>query len=1288
MKLTRKRIGQGRNNQKVTAAFYRDMASGLLYVDSEDNDRTEEIINSMDFERSWRGRILKNAESGKNPFNMFVKGLIVANEAIVCKPVFNNDIDITKFMNKYLTDFGRNLKAPGSDITLKDIIRKMQGGAPEEEIRRELEKIKEMIGNDIRKRKEQLSESIANNRIPFSTVNNKLMPSARKMKWLYKLLDGENGAFNGQMLDEYWNKYNYRKLEAVIIEEIESLQDKNARSISKAVSRAVRDYHRNFRTDYNDTALREPDGTGHNNNDTAGNPDKEGFLLFLKAVEQHFKKYYPVKSKHSSDARDKSLCDEKNYKFYCSHDFVKNEVSRSIINQLVSGLIQQGKLLHYFYDGGTWQQDFLNSYGLSYIQVEEAFKKSLMSSLSWGINRLTTFFIDGITEGLGGRSNDAGLIDDILLENQKIRAFRENFYNSLRDNRSKEGKELQKRFIEKLAACYPVIVKDDGEKSGDDIEKLIGLVEEARNSVAYLRHSSFHFKKVSLPEMLKDLNDDKAYHNTGQKGHKAAKADYSIAEELFRRDIDRLYDAFREQIRSLGIVEYYPTGLISDCFKTCGMEFTLYSPQNSLIPSFKKVYKRGSNLYKAYKEKVQNVSDGQEEKNARTDQKDQEEFKELGWYIEVSNNEPGWLAYKNLLQLIYYHAFLPEVYQNEALITGFINRTKDWNRKEAEKAAAKKNDFNRNKDRAFMAYRYEAVPDYQGEPLEDYFKVLQREQMARAKEVSEGSAENNTYIQFIQDVIVWAFGAYLERLVNYREALQKPSLQEKKVNEALNELLPEKMEESQFFMVCRFNKDKINNSGEHITSAGKTQIGQRKDLLCFYLFLRLLDAREVSGLQHQFIRYRCSLKERRLPDNRRDIEEEIELFEELEELMELVRYTVPSVTELLGRAGSGFDTVIQDHFREFFDNRALENDDIRKLYYQSDEKTPVPRKHMALLMRSAPLRLYKDMFRNYYLITEKECLEFIQLSRNIDSYQGRLNELHKQLEQVKVKSVKINNQKGKTYSFLEDKDAQKVAEYEDNLNTVIRYKHLQRKLTFEALYTIFRVHVDVAARMIGYAQDWERDMFFLLKSLEYNGKIRYGMVESIFSEGSIVRKLQIILSPDEKEILCMLCWHKKLSDKEFYYRIRIRNPIAHLNHFTQTSANPNGSLEAMLNDLRSLLHYDRKRQNTVTKTINDILLKDYNIRIKWKRTLSNKNNGKMEFKIVEPLENEPIVHLKHIRKGDKCRVHNKAHMLRKQEAWLHKGIIENAHDGDILRCIYRLLAFRYPPVRTYGIHKK
>ena len=88
---------------------------------------------------------------------------------------------------------------------------------------------------------------------------------------------------------------------------------------------------------------------------------------------------------------------------------------------------------------------------------------------------------------------------------------------------------------------------------------------------------------------------------------------------------------------------------------------------------------------------------------------------------------------------------MPEVQKNELLITNFINNTKEWNRVEAKKISERRGKKNKsskhNNEKDFKAYRYEAIPDYQGESLDDYLKIIQREQMAQANEMDEGTTD-------------------------------------------------------------------------------------------------------------------------------------------------------------------------------------------------------------------------------------------------------------------------------------------------------------------------------------------------------------------------------------------------------------------------------------------------------------------------------------------------------------------------------------------------------------------
>ncbi|MFU0828663.1 MAG: hypothetical protein ACFWTJ_14240 [Lachnoclostridium sp.] len=1253
MKLTRRKIEEGK---KYRATFYRDTTRGLLYFDSEKVDSTEKVVNSMNFVRSMRGRILKHAEKGDNPFYHLVDGLVNPVAPIASEPVDMKGKDISEVINKNLTEFGKKLKAPDSIYTLEELILKIQSKDNPDEIKSELQKIRKCLETDIKNRKEQLITSIANNNIPFSVINGKLKPASRKMQWLFKLLTErtrmkpeDKVPSIEEKLDKYWERYNYKKLEKLITDNVEKLENEPAaRVIANTVFKCVRDYHHNLRLSLSESSEEDQD-----------------FKLFIKEVEQHFKKYYPVKSKDSNSEYDNFLCKDNNYRFYCSCHIVKREVNRSIINQLVAGLIQQGKLLHYFYDyeKGLWQKDFLNSHGLSYIQVEEAFKKSLMSALTWGINRLIFFYYDG-KEKFPDKS-------DILLNPKKDKKYNINDY---RKNYYKRIKDDSKHFKEKLAACFSVKVKEENNRNNDSVDKLIDLVEVTRKSVANIRHNIFHYKEESLLKILESGGQKKENEKSNQNG-KSIK--YNVAKEFFIRDIKNLTDAFREQIRSLGILEYYPLSLLINCFDACGLEFKLYTSQNSMIPSFGKVYKKGYNLYKS----------------------DNNKHKGLHWYIEVPNQDQGRLAYKNLLQLIYYYAFLPEVKENETLITDFINSTKEWNQKEATNAKNKSKAKSMQSDESNnIAYRYEAMPDYKGEPLSDYLELLQREQMLREKQVQEKEADNNYYIPFIQDVVVRAFDAYLSRMDKYRDSLQAPALQPKEdVEKALNELIC--ANGGKYVLKTRFQKylpfneiqsdkqEKPNNEREEKNNQELSQ--KEKGLLSFYLLLRLLDGKVISELQHQFVRYRCSLKERKLYNyNNVNQDELISVLEELEELMELVRYTIPSTLpqSLSGKKESDFKDLIERHFNDFFEEKVINKIDF---YYQSDAKSPIPRKPMTLLVRSAPLPLYQQMLKDYYHITEEDINEYLKLSNGIVDEQNRLNELHKKLEHVKVQSRKISNKTGKSnyVNYLTEEDAGMVEEYEETLIKVIKYKNLRRKLTFESLYEIFQVHVNIIARLIGFAEDWERDMFFLLLALSYGKYIlcSESNVKAMFSNGYVVgaiTKKDGYLKNDHK-LLYELCWHEVRNDRDLWRimkdRLDIRNSIDHLNHFTQSETGPLPSLEVTLNKVRDMLCYDRKRQNAVTKTIKDMLLKEHHIRIEWESYTDNEKKYQLKIKSVNDM---PVVHLKHLRidgqkKDEKKKVDTKAFKYDKQEVWLHKGVQETAHDGNFLKCIDRLLTFSF-----------
>jgi len=598
-----------------------------------------------------------------------------------------------------------------------------------------------------------------------------------------------------------------------------------------------------------------------------------------------------------------------------------------------------------------------------------------------------------------------------------------------------------------------------------------------------------------------------------------------------------------------------------------------------MMPSFKNVFIRGCNITKG------NFN-----------------LKECEWFKDKDTyNKDAYLAYKNLLQLIYYHSFLPSVSSDETIITKYINKTKAWNQKIA--IAKQKGKINK------YQYKYNDMPNYQiGIKLSDYLSNLQRLQSIR--ENDDNIAEKgNYYTDFVKDVFVFAFNGYLQsKIPNLCGTVKSP---------------------------CKHNSKTILDDlfvDANLSLKMKTGHNKLSEFAGMYLFLKLLDQRELNKLLHQFIRYRTSTNK---------INEDLS---KVEELIALVQFTLPPPT-----TDENYNENLEDYFSKFIDGNYMT--DYVDLYSQEDKKTPILQRSISLIGRSGAMALYTDIFTQQvksYTVTKSDYDKYYEYNFGhsselsvIEKKQNELQTLHKDIVTAK-KDADIK---------------EKVSKYETLVKEVQEYNQCRQKVTFETLYKVHQIHIDILGRFASFAEDWERDMFFMLAALKRLGKTSLD-VNKVFEEGGVVGKLSDALKTS-KTLFCNLCWaDDSVNERDIKFKIRVRNILAHLNHMTQYNEKGNQpSIIDIINKLRILLAYDLKRQNAVTKSIQDLLLKDYKIKL-----VLEPVKTKEELKIfkIKSLDSDYIVHLKNI-----------------DSANSKKGIAIKANNNFMIELIEKLLVFKY-----------
>jgi len=1192
MKLTKSKNAQ-------EAFFYRNTHMGKLYMRSAfSEDKTDSTIDNLPFKESLARRILLRCDKTKshkqNPFKSFMEELIDKEKAVLpSKEVIGYDKTFQAV--RYFSPYGRALRIGqgGNGITFEKLL--IEHYDNNKDISEELKKISAMLKLRRTYKKDHLKKSIKNNKIVFPLVINEANTSKiGKGEWLLDFINNE------KKFTDYKNWYDYAKLYETKLKPLQTNLGylKNPQVWGGLLYAEVKKYHHEL----------------YKTKKSELNCEKklQEFGFYLNEVQDYFRHYFGSSKAGKSlnkAAKIDRLIEIK--EGAVEESYMYKWIKAHITNKITALLIQNGKFMHYKVEHPT--SDILSN-----IQIEESFKKQLFLSIAWATTRLNYFFDYGSNNDvlLGEPKNNStvgtNIQGDILSEFDEDTTLKNIYQKNIKNTKAymeyflaelKKSENNNKNvFQEKVCTTFPIHIQENN--SDDTIEALLDILDAAKESISYLRNNVFHPQKeylyeLTLPEKIKGIVEKDYFAKT---------------KEVMKTDISQINSCFKEKIRSALIADVYPLEILQNLFTNCKLSFYLYAPKYELMPAFRKVYQRGANL----------CSQGGTQRN-------------LSWFYNkpvVSRGADGlrdindikqWQAYKNLLQMIYEHSFLPAVHEDESLITKYIYETIQQSQEASR---------DRNKEYCF---RYRNMPKYKSSSLAAYMSNLQRLQSAEESnqhdDTKSKTDNKNYYIDFVQDFFVRAFDRYLEGHLS--------SIKRYLLPDAGNKLHVTEKEDvettlSQLFQkenptICMKDANVINENDEFC--------------LLFYPFLRMLERRELSNLQHQVIRYRCSFKHR--------LSIEVDSSEKLERLIAMLIFTFPDHID----EEDCYKDMVKKYFGKFVEGSLK---DYLDLYFQSGEKL-IQQKSMLALMRTGSMALYSEMFSPIYKITSEDYNKYksyCQLGENpggkqlspIEQAQQQLASLHQEL--CEEKSI--------------SKDNEKLRKYKECLVLVHEYSELRRKLTFDLLYEIHLIHVDILGRFASFAADWERDMHFLLLGLYGLGQQNQidkllsfksqEEVDNIFRymrrEKSMTAKFKNALKNEiNRKTLEELCLYNCQDGLDKV--INVRNTLAHLNHMTQISYKNEyqKSIFELLTAISKLLNYDLKRKNSVTRVLKALLNK-YHIKL----SLYQKND---DYECIS-IKSEEIVHLKNLR-------------IRENK----KRIELPAQDVLFVECVAKLLDFSY-----------
>lgn len=1221
----------------------KDRESTKTNVISDIEKDIEKKLCSLNFEKSMQDKIVKknfkyNEKVFKtNEITNFVKylcfGELQLNKDKTCP--YKNMIDQLKnlyYQNNImseeskelikfsLTHYGYKLKDNDNmtieNMTIENLIITMLNNNINDKKSLDVicAKMKDTIKEEIKKKRDNIAKSLLNNKVQFKIENKQLVPQSERSKWLISFI--ENNSLNNTLFEKLATLYNFGALENLFTKQSEIRNNSYIKTLLQ------KHYIENW------GKIKEG----------LSSEEKKAFSFYSNEVNIYFSHYFPFvgKRKNAQHAKNSFKNDNEQTqvftnakKYYLKSDTIKNTVKKQIVNQLTNAIITQGKLIDYYYDFPTneWKKTCFTSETFEEIRINEAFKKQVLQTVSFAFNRLRYFMCDTINEDISGKF--------------------EKYFTSINED------------LSFLRTKYFFNYKEDDSFNRE-------ILKEIHTGVNSIRLNTYHFKSGNGLEILKHEND------------------YPLASNFLKNDLTLVKEQFVKRFITMNIPIYYDFEAIEKLLTKC--KFGFENLATNLRPSFNKVFEKGYGLFNA----------------------DDNNIYLCDWFHKFDGDKDKQSVYKNVLQLLYMNVFIPSITHTD-FDKKYFKIAYENNKKIAQK--------NIGKEKVFE-YKYEEIEKALAKilPVENVSSLLNkiqgflmREQSLLEDEefqdekIKKNPSLTNKFVEYIQDVFVLAFNGYLEQ--NFSDLKKVFFNPQKRIDTKISYEEKEKIKNLITINTSSFDNFKYPN---------------------FYLLIRILSKSELNELKNQFIKYVTYLKS--LPDYNRikiqsmlntqvnELNTQVNEFNKIIELMDIVNLTEPknasnnfdypetdinkTTKDILIEEQNALNKAFEENYCEFIEGGYDHIHEYIDLYAQplpvhpneQYKATLIPQRGLTGVSRLGTLQYYKNVLAkpSCYFVTKDEYLTYKNDTNLIDELHEIRANTHKEL--IDWHKAKHSN-KNTSKKPIDTKEIAKINDvitiYKDTIGKISKYDQLKNKLTFSDLNRINNIHMSILSRLIGFSNDWEKDMLFILKYFQYNNYFKIGLneiyfqkqskilsfkqilktnqhkniknifleffddnqyknlindiflrgndksahadnidslknlledraknsyIDELFEKGECVGKIIDILSTAEhsdftKNLLLPLL---QITDLK---KLNVRNEISHLAQLF----NPGVSIIDLINKLRYILTYDRKKKNAVTKAIIDLLAKENIILI------LEKKNDAFEIKNIK---SEQIIHLK------------------------------------------------------------
>ena len=708
------------------------------------------------------------------------------------------------------------------------------------------------------------------------------------------------------------------------------------------------------------------------------------------------------------------------------------------------------------------------------------------------------------------------------------------------------------------------------QQSNDEYKNFVAAV---RSAISNIRNEVFHFKTDALNKILA-IKDFEILETDGKKNNKkAVNINYqgSFLETCFKKEIHNLPNLWCEKLKSAGLFDFYEPNDLAKHF----IHFDLCSKPLAFVPGFKTIFKWGIK-YKEDNQYPLGLGDTYFRKTLDNVQ---------------SEIDPAKQARYNAMAIIYEQQFIHYFTDN--------NERQNFNQV-VNTVLQANNEKNNNKHaHAFK----EILPPAEHQSVQDYLKniqsqLIQEENKKRDDDPNFSAQETGHFQQFLWQVFMKGFDTYIQQ--TKFAYLSAPN---NKIN-ANNQNNAEQSYQRNTLACDFLSRYGIKTTHDNINIQSGEQIA-------FWTLCKMLDANHLNELLNQMTKWQQAA-------DKLNIKESINSA--ILACQEIIQLCLLSVDRISGNWQSHYNDDNGEGKNQYFITLkpylADKFEPSLKGVFVQEDGSPIIFAPVEMAKKYATENIIKQSLKNSRFKLSKKNIEDWQKQKEAQSCDNPADlarnrqDLHNDWLQNKQKKLK---------NWLKNN----ASNYQSICKKIEQYNWIDNKVHLIHIHRLHHLLMQILGRMVGFVALFERDFYFLTKSLNQHLTPVFEPTDLTFWRSSIKHKnfyYSLFVSDVNKD-------NNNKNNKEFLSDWNWkdhRNYIVHFNYLGQ-SFEPNSpekvSILKLITNVRDLVSYDRKLKNAIAKSFIDLLDK-HGIVVKFEPLHENQHQF-----VINDIKSKQIEHL-------------------------------------------------------------